>query len=55
LARFWEAAFSKAIANKEVDKDDFIAGLQLWYGPKIDKRPKQGLNPYYERYLPKFK
>lgn len=55
LAGLWETALGKAIANGEVSKADFVAGLKLWHSPKIDKRPKQGLNPYYERYLPKFK
>lgn len=55
LAHLWEEDFVKAVAEGAVSKSDFEAALALWNAPKIDKRPKQGFNPYYRKYLANFK
>jgi antirestriction protein ArdC len=54
LAAMWEFELAKAIASKDVLRGDFIHALRLWSAPRIDSRPKQGLHPYYEKYLKSF-
>ncbi len=54
LAKMWESELVKAIASKSVLRGDFIHALRLWSAPRIDDRPKQGLHPYYEKYLKSF-
>lgn len=54
FATVWQRELSRAIADKVVAKSDFESALRLWDAPRIDRRPKQGLHPFYSKYLNEF-